>query len=176
MQERTDNQQRTPSLVLSSEDTMTGMLHVNGDVRFEAVLDGNLEVAGHVELIDAARIRGSLRCTTLTLAGEVAGDVHVESCARIRSSGRVGGTIHATTVQFDDGAQFSGTMVIGPAATRTGCDADVKNPSTTEPSSSLRGMASAESRLRARLAAMHPPVGSCDHSGPRAGCPKPLVR
>lgn len=87
-----------------------GRVRGEGDLRIEGDIEGDVSVAGALDLGDGARVQGSLEAERVTVAGRVEGDVHARGPVSIAPSGSVVGDIHAGEVSLEEGAQLHGRI------------------------------------------------------------------
>jgi cytoskeletal protein CcmA (bactofilin family) len=86
--------------------------HVRGDndLRIEGTIDGEITVAGALELAPQAAIRGPVEAESLVVAGALEGDIVARRSVTIASSGNVRGDIRAAQVTIEEGAAFAGLI------------------------------------------------------------------
>jgi cytoskeletal protein CcmA (bactofilin family) len=94
-----NGQQGSNSVVLGPNDRLKGELFIEGDLRISGTVDGTLEATGDIEIAGAGKVNGDVtaynRLTVGSDASLIAGDVRV---ARLT---------------VEDGARFSGKVSMG---------------------------------------------------------------
>lgn len=97
--------------IIGSGSAITGDIKVNGFVRIDGDIDGNLETDGNVILGEKARIRGNLKAKSVIIGGIVLGNVHALESVKLLSEGTVIGDIISHKVQIDNASIFHGHCI-----------------------------------------------------------------
>jgi cytoskeletal protein CcmA (bactofilin family) len=156
--------------ILNESCRIRGDVTLEGDAVLLGQIDGSFHASGAVHIGASASIRGQMKAGTLTLEGEVKGDVFCdgridlsgpvegdvvsgESIA-IAQGGRVVGTIYATAISIAEGGSYRGQMVIGPDATAEAARhlAEREKRSGPPPADAADGVAGVVETLRPRPA------------------------
>ncbi|MBQ1949077.1 MAG: polymer-forming cytoskeletal protein [Treponema sp.] len=90
---------------------ITGNLKVNGFIRIDGDIDGDLETDGAVIISERARIRGNLVAKSAIIGGIVLGDVTARESVKLLSSSAVIGNIITRKVQMEDKVVFHGHCI-----------------------------------------------------------------
>ncbi len=88
-----------------------GNLKVNGFIRIDGDLDGNLETPGNVIVGEAARIRGTVRARSVSVGGVIQGDVVAPEGVTILSSGMVLGAVLTRRLLVEEEVLLNGPCV-----------------------------------------------------------------
>ena len=88
-----------------------GNLKVNGFIRIDGDIDGDLETDGAVIISERARIRGNLTAKSAVIGGIVLGDVKAKEGVKLLSSSAVIGNIITRKVQMEDKVVFHGYCI-----------------------------------------------------------------
>lgn len=88
-----------------------GDLKVNGFVRIDGDLDGDLETPGNVIVGEGARIRGTLRARSVSVGGVIQGDILAPEGVTILSSGMVLGAVLTKRLHVEDDVILNGPCV-----------------------------------------------------------------
>lgn|SRR5574344_1864500 len=88
-----------------------GDLHVNGFIRIDGDIDGNLETDGTVIISEKARFRGNLKAKSVVIGGLVIGDITAKEGVKLLSSSAVIGDIISRRVQMEDNIVFHGHCI-----------------------------------------------------------------
>ncbi len=88
-----------------------GDIHVNGFIRIDGDIDGNLETDGAVIISEKARLRGNLTAKSAIIGGIVLGDVTAKEGVKLLSSSAVVGNIITKKVQMEDNVIFHGHCI-----------------------------------------------------------------
>jgi cytoskeletal protein CcmA (bactofilin family) len=87
-----------------------GKVRGDGDLRIEGDVEGDVSVAGALDLGDGARVQGSLEGEQVTVAGRVEGEVRARGPVSIAATGIVFGDVHAGEVSLEEGGQLHGRI------------------------------------------------------------------
>ncbi|MBR4180425.1 MAG: polymer-forming cytoskeletal protein [Treponema sp.] len=97
--------------ILGKGSSITGDLRINGFVRLDGDIDGNLETDGNVIIGDNARIRGDVKAKSVIISGIVIGNIIAQEGIKILSEAAVLGDVISRKVQIDDKATFNGRCI-----------------------------------------------------------------
>ena len=97
--------------ILGKGSSITGDLRINGFVRLDGDIDGNLETDGNVIIGDSARIRGDVKAKSVIISGIVVGNIIAQEGIKILSEAAVLGDVISHKVQIDDKATFNGKCI-----------------------------------------------------------------
>jgi cytoskeletal protein CcmA (bactofilin family) len=97
--------------ILGKGSSITGDLRINGFVRLDGDIDGNLETDGNVIIGDNARIRGDVKAKSVIISGIVVGNIIAQEGIKILSEAAVLGDVISHKVQIDDKATFNGKCI-----------------------------------------------------------------
>lgn len=88
-----------------------GDLHVNGFIRIDGDIDGNLETDGAVIVSKNSRIRGNISAKSAIIGGIILGDITAKESIKLLSSSAVIGDIVSRQVQIEDKVIFHGHCI-----------------------------------------------------------------
>ncbi len=88
-----------------------GNMRVNGFIRIDGDIDGDIETDGAVIISERAKIRGNLTAKSAIVGGIVLGDISVKAGVKLLSSSAVVGNIIAKKVQMEDDVIFQGHCI-----------------------------------------------------------------
>ena len=97
--------------ILGNGSAISGDIKVNGFVRIDGDIDGNLETDGNVIIGEHARIRGDVKAKSIIIGGIILGNIHALESAKVLSEAAVIGDIISHKVQIDDQALFHGHCI-----------------------------------------------------------------
>ena len=106
-QQATPRQRNTPS-VLSSDLTVTGNIHTEGDIQIEGTVEGDVR-AHQLVVGDSATIKGEIVGDEVIVHGRVVGRVRGLK-VRLTATARVEGDIIHKTIAIESGAHFEGSV------------------------------------------------------------------
>lgn len=85
--------------------TLRGM----GIVRVDGVVNGEIQLEGHLILGEGGHITGEAHVSSAMLLGTFSGNIHVEDSLHVASGSHVDGNVRTNRLIIDDGADFHGT-------------------------------------------------------------------
>lgn len=88
-----------------------GDLKVNGFIRIDGDIDGNLETDGAVIISEKARIHGNITAKSIIVGGIIIGDITAKDGIKLLSSSAVIGNIISRKVQMEDNVVFHGHCI-----------------------------------------------------------------
>ena len=97
--------------IIGKGSSITGNLHINGFVRLDGDIDGNLETDGNIIIGDSARIRGDVKAKAVIVGGIVVGNILAQESAKLLSNSAVLGDVISRKVQVEDKATFHGHCI-----------------------------------------------------------------
>lgn len=101
----------TLNTIIGNGSAISGNIKVNGFVRIDGDIDGNLETDGNVIVGENARIHGSIQAKSVIIGGIILGNVHAVESVKMLSNSAVIGDIISHKVQIDDTATFHGHCI-----------------------------------------------------------------
>lgn len=117
--------------IIGRGTTFNGVLRVNGSLRVDGEVEGQLFVAQGLVVGPDGVIKAELVVTTAAIAGRVVGRVRAKGKVELRKGGRLEGDVHAASFQIEDGAFFQGNCSMGGETPEAGRDA-VRTETPTE--------------------------------------------
>jgi len=90
------------------------------DLTVEGHIEGKIDLKDHhLAIAQSGRVSAEIHAKTVTVHGEVTGNVHADEKVEIAEGGRLVGDLCAPRVAISDGAQFRGSVDMGrgPGAT-----------------------------------------------------------
>ncbi len=88
-----------------------GNMKVNGFIRVDGDIDGDLETDGAVIISERARIQGNLTAKSAIIGGIVLGNVSAPESVKLLSTSAVVGDIITHRIQMDDNVIFHGHCI-----------------------------------------------------------------
>lgn len=97
--------------VIGPSITIKGDVTGEEDLIIQGRVEGKVDLAQHHVTVGATgRIKANIVGRSVTVEGEVDGDLHAEEQIAIRKSGKVKGNLSAPRVTIEDGATFKGSI------------------------------------------------------------------
>jgi cytoskeletal protein CcmA (bactofilin family) len=97
--------------IIGPSITIKGDVTGDEDLMIQGRIEGKVDLAQHNVTVGAnGRIKANIFGRSVTVEGDVEGDLHAEEQISIRKSGKVRGNISAPRVTIEDGAMFKGSI------------------------------------------------------------------
>jgi cytoskeletal protein CcmA (bactofilin family) len=97
--------------IIGPSITIKGDVTGEEDLVIQGRVEGKVDLAQHnVTVGTNGRIKANVFGRSVTIEGEVEGDLHAEEHIAIRKSGKVHGNVSAPRVTIEDGAIFKGSI------------------------------------------------------------------
>ena len=97
--------------IIGKGSSITGNLRINGFVRLDGDIDGNLETDGNIIIGDSARIKGDVKAKAVIVGGIIKGNVKAAESVKVLAEAAVIGDIISRKVQVEDKATFHGHLI-----------------------------------------------------------------
>ena len=97
--------------IIGKGSEIKGNVKVNGFVRIDGDIDGNLETDGNVIIGENARLRGNLTAKSVIIGGIIKGNIHAAESVKVLSDAAVIGDILSKKVQVEASAIFHGHCI-----------------------------------------------------------------
>lgn len=97
--------------IIGKGSSITGNLRINGFVRLDGDINGNLETDGNIIIGDGARIKGDVKAKAVIVGGIVLGNILAQESIKLLSNSAVLGDIISRKVQVEDKAIFHGHCI-----------------------------------------------------------------
>lgn len=97
--------------IIGNGSSIKGNFKVNGFVRVDGDIDGNLETDGNVIIGEHARLRGNVSAKSVTVGGIVLGNITVKDSVKLLTTSAVVGDILCRKIQIDEGVVFHGHCI-----------------------------------------------------------------
>ncbi len=106
-----------------SEETITflargvelrGVIRVDGTVRIDGLLEGEIHTKGTVVVGDEGIVRGTVNTGTFVSSGKVKANIHATEKVQLLKPGVLIGEVRAPVFSIEEGAYFQGISDMGP--------------------------------------------------------------
>ena len=97
--------------IIGKGTSVHGSMHINGFVRLDGDIDGNLETDGNVIIGDGARVRGDIKAKSVIVGGIVVGSILAQESIKVLEEAVVLGDIISRKVQIEDHTTFNGRCI-----------------------------------------------------------------
>jgi cytoskeletal protein CcmA (bactofilin family) len=105
-QTRTDSREA----VIGRSTRVRGRISGEGSLLVEGAVEGDVTVTGDLVVGDAARLASNVDASTVTVRGELEGDIRARGVVRVEAGGRVRGDVSGEALALEDGAEFVGRI------------------------------------------------------------------
>jgi len=95
---------------------MRGELSLEGDATIMGRFDGDVRVAGTLEVGQSAEASGTIVAGTLRVAGKANANVIAEHGIELLAGSRLSGRLFSTRISVSDGGEYEGEINVGPQA------------------------------------------------------------
>ena len=103
------------SAVIGHSIRIDGDLRGEEDLRIEGDISGTIQLPNHSLTIGKeGRIKANAYAKSITVDGQIDGDLYGSECVTIRASARVTGNVVASRVSVEEGAHFKGSIDMDP--------------------------------------------------------------
>ena len=99
-----------PGTLISEGCRFEGALTGNGNFMINGEFDGDCDVTGSVQLAKNGHWKGTIRATTVIIAGTVDGDIHARGQVEIGNTAKISGTVSGEAIAVSEGAVVEGVM------------------------------------------------------------------
>lgn len=103
-----------PVVSLGPRDSLAGTLTVDGDVRVAGTVEGEIKASGDIDVERTAKVKARVEGATVTVKGNVTGNIAARRRLTLGGSGHVTGDVRAAKLQVEDGAIMNGSISMGP--------------------------------------------------------------
>jgi cytoskeletal protein CcmA (bactofilin family) len=105
-----------PSIVvLGPRDSLVGTLTVDGDVRIEGTLDGEVSATGEVSVHSTGTVRAQISARDIVVNGAVEGSVVARELVTLGEGASFAGEVNTARLRVDDGATVNGAIRMTPS-------------------------------------------------------------
>lgn len=86
-----------------------GAVTVEGNLRLDGVVDGNISCKGKVVVGPQGKVEGNISCDAVVLHGILRGDIHVAEGVVMKSGCIMNGDVYTCKLEIEPKARFNGT-------------------------------------------------------------------
>ena len=99
--------------VIAAEISITGKIDGAGHVRLAGRFEGDVNIQGDLTIEVGAKLTGSIRAESVTIGGEIEGNIDHATKVELLSTGMLNGDIKAGTLTVASGSRMRGRMEFG---------------------------------------------------------------
>ena len=94
---------------IAADAEFNGTLTLKGNARIDGNIEGKIVVTGDLIVGPSAVIKANIKANSVSVSGEIQGDVIVQDTLELCSTARLRGNIFSKQLKIDQGARFIGT-------------------------------------------------------------------
>lgn len=94
---------------IADDCEFNGTIVSKGSARIDGRVEGIVNVAGDLVIGQSASLKADLQATTISIAGEIHGNVKAKELLELSSTARLYGDINTKQLKIDQGARFIGS-------------------------------------------------------------------
>ena len=99
---------------LGPRDVLQGKLEIQGDLKIQGNVEGELKATGDVTIDSGANIQASIEGSNVSVRGQVNGNVTARRRLTLGGSGRLNGDVKVARLTVEDGATLNGNVTMAP--------------------------------------------------------------
>lgn len=103
--------------VIGEDVEITGNVKCESNIQINGKLNGDLNCGGQVMIGNASAIKGNMIIETVSIMGQVNGNITAKDKIDLKSTARLHGDIRAKRLTVEDGVTFVGKVEVNPAGT-----------------------------------------------------------
>lgn len=109
---------------LGEKSEFQGDLHVEGNLRVDGIVHGNVEVLGDMEISQSGLVEGTeLKANNLVVHGVIKARIYVQGRLSISRTARLEGDVTASSLDIEPGAFYIGHIATQDSKTTTSSSA-----------------------------------------------------
>lgn len=93
---------------IAAECQITGTVIIQGNARIDGKIEGTIQVTGDLVVGASAYLKANIEASTVSIAGEVCGNIKTTDLLELNSTARVVGDICTRQFKVEQGAHFTG--------------------------------------------------------------------
>ena len=97
---------------LGPRDSLHGRLEIQGDLKIQGNVEGELKASGDVTVDSTAAIQASIEGANISVRGQVTGNVTAKKRLTLGGSGRLNGDVRVNRLTVEDGATLNGNVTM----------------------------------------------------------------
>lgn len=94
---------------------ITGTIKCGSNIRIDGKLNGDLSCAGNAAIGNSASIKGNLAVETVSVMGQVSGNIVAKDRIELKSTAVMMGDIRGKRLTVEDGVTFVGRVEVNPS-------------------------------------------------------------
>jgi cytoskeletal protein CcmA (bactofilin family) len=106
--------------ILGPDATFKGELSFEKGLRLQGRLEGKINTPGRLHVSKEAKMQADVEAGSIIVEGDVKGNLTASDRVELKQSARYEGDLQASKLVVDEGAVFSGHVLVGPDAVKAG--------------------------------------------------------
>jgi cytoskeletal protein CcmA (bactofilin family) len=106
-------QRETKESVIASDITITGRIEGSGHIRIAGRFEGDVNIQGDLTVEAGAKLTGSVHANSVTIGGEVEGNIESAASVELLSTGVLNGDLKAGNLTVASGSKMRGRAEFG---------------------------------------------------------------
>lgn len=99
-------------VTLGPRDQLVGRLTIEGDLRIQGSVEGEVHASGDVDIAERSTVRASIEGRNVSVRGEVVGDLVARERLVLAGSGTLNGNVRVARLAIEDGATLNGNVTM----------------------------------------------------------------
>jgi cytoskeletal protein CcmA (bactofilin family) len=99
--------------IISADITITGKIVGAGHIRIAGNFEGDVHIEGDLTIDAGAKLTGSVRAASVTIGGEIDGNIESAASVEILATGILNGDLKAGTLAVASGSRMRGRVEFG---------------------------------------------------------------
>lgn len=104
----TDDKGNNQLTSLSNHSIIKGDCSIEGDLRIDGTVEGNIQCTGKIVIGPEGKIKGNIRCAHACLHGTIVGDAYVKDEFTLKANSVMLGNIYTAKLEIEAQAKFNG--------------------------------------------------------------------
>ena len=113
-----ENQGRAEQAIITEDIEITGTIKAAGGLRMDGRLNGDINCAGDVIVGKTASIKGNLSVNSVTVEGQISGNIVAKDRIGLKAAARITGDVKAKRMTVEDGVSFIGKAEVNPSGVK----------------------------------------------------------
>jgi len=126
--------------IVAGDVEIVGTVKATGSIQFDGKLSGDLTCGSIATFGPTASVKGNLTVESVTLCGQLEGNIAARDRIELKNTAKVNGDIKAKRLTVEDGVTFTGRVEVNPGTPA------VKPQELTDPAERARPVAEDEGR------------------------------
>ena len=107
-----------PAKTIIGEDVeISGNVKCESNIQLNGKLNGDLTCGAQAMIGDTSAVKGNLSIETISIMGQINGNITAKDKIELKSTARLHGDIRAKRLTVEDGVTFIGKVEVNPAGT-----------------------------------------------------------